>query len=184
MAGRHTLIAAVKALGLRHYQCSYADTWEQREQVESYHGLLLSMFAVVTATFLNAAIVIDCFHIVRKRCGAGSGGAPASKLNEAQKAQNKEKAMFKKKLEQLVKAVKYYRKKHPKEIQRQEAGTRKPQRLNKRFRPTFANGETVMGVTEAEYLLSVSEEKWTDRQKTRQRYFSVPKDKGSIYFDL
>ncbi len=78
--------------------------------------------------------------------------------------------MFKKKLEQLIKSRKYYRKKHPKKYKGKKRG-RKPQRLNKRFRPTMlANGETVIELlTRSKYLLSVSGEKWTDRQKTRAK---------------
>ena len=88
---------------------------------------------------------------------------------EAQKAQNKEKARFKKKLEQLVKSRKYYRKKHPKKYKGKKRG-RKPQRLNKRFRPTMLANETVIELlTRSKYLLSVSGEKWTGRQKTRAK---------------
>ena len=56
-----------------------------------------------------------------------------------------------------------------------------PQRLNKRFRPTMlANGETVIELlTRSKYLLSVSGEKWTDRQKTRAKilFMMFPKIK-------
>ena len=60
--------------------------------------------------------------------------------------------------------------KHPKKYKGKKRG-RKPQRLNKRFRPTMlANGETVIELlTRSKYLLSVSGEKWTDRQKTRAK---------------
>lgn len=63
--------------------------------------------------------------------------------------------MFKKKIEQLVKSRKYYRKKHPKKYKGKKRG-RKPQRLNKRFRPTMLdNGETVIELlTRSKYLLS------------------------------
>ena len=87
---------------------------EQREQVEEVTmDFSDSMFAVVTEAFPNAAIVIDCFHIV-KRCIEAVEELRLKAKREAQKAQNKDKAMFKKKLEQLVKSRKYYRKKHPK----------------------------------------------------------------------
>ncbi|UKI46076.1 MAG: hypothetical protein L6V92_11875 [Phocaeicola vulgatus] len=61
--------------------------------------------------------------------------------------------------------------------------------MNKRFRPTMlANGETVIELlTRSKYLLSVSGEKWTDRQKSTCKkilFKMFPKDKGSIYFDL
>ena len=143
---------------------------EQREQVEEVTmDFSDSMFAVVTEAFPNAAIVIDCFHIV-KRCIEAVEELRLKAKREAQKAQNKEKAMFKKKLEQLVKSRKYYRKKHPKKYKGKKRG-RKSQRLNKRFRPTMlANGETVIELlTRSKYLLSVSGEKWTDRQKTRAK---------------
>ena len=48
---------------------------------------------------------------------------------------------------------------------------REAQRLNKRFRPAMLTyGETVIELlTRSKYLLSVSGEKWTDRQKTRAK---------------
>ena len=94
--------------------------------------------------------------------------------------------MFKKKLEQLVKSRKYYRKKHPKKYKGKKRG-RKPQRLNKRFRPTMlANGETVIELlTRSKYLLSVVVRNGlTGRKHVQDTFQDVPKDKGSIYFDL
>lgn len=168
---RHTLIAAVKGTKASDIiNVLMQIPQEQREQVEEVTmDFSDSMFAVVTEAFPNAAIVIDCFHIV-KRCIEAVEELRLKAKREAQKAQNKEKAMFKKKLEQLVKSRKYYRKKHPKKYKGKKRG-RKPQRLNKRFRPTMlANGETVIELlTRSKYLLSVSGEKWTDRQKTRAK---------------
>lgn len=168
---RHTLIAAVKGTKASDIiNVLMQIPQEQREQVEEVTmDFSDSMFAVVTEAFPNAAIVIDCFHIV-KRCIEAVEELRLKAKREAQKAQNKEKAMFKKKLEQLVKSRKYYRKKHPKKYKGKKRG-RKPQRLNKRFRPAMlANGETVIELlTRSKYLLSVSGEKWTDRQKTRAK---------------
>lgn len=168
---RHTLIAAVKGTKASDIiNVLMQIPQEQRELVEEVTmDFSDSMFAVVTEAFPNAAIVIDCFHIV-KRCIEAVDELRLKAKREAQKAQNKEKAMFKKKLEQLVKSRKYYRKKHPKKYKGKKRG-RKPQRLNKRFRPTMlANGETVIELlTRSKYLLSVSGEKWTDRQKTRAK---------------
>lgn len=144
---------------------------EQREQVEEVTmDFSDSMFAVVTEAFPNAAIVIDV-----KRC---IEAVEELRLKAKREAQNKEKAMFKKKLEQLVKSRKYYRKKHPKKYKG------KPQRLNKRFRPTMlANGETVI-----ELLTQVSAEwwemDWQAENTCKDTFRDVPKDKGSIYFDL
>ena len=78
---------------------------EQREQVEEVTmDFSDSMFAVVTAAFPNAAIVIDCFHIV-KRCIEAVEELRLKAKREAQKAQNKERSHVQKKLEQLVRAV-------------------------------------------------------------------------------
>ena len=111
---RHTLIAAVKGTKASDIiNVLMQIPQEQREQVEEVTmDFSDSMFAVVTEAFPNAAIVIDCFHIV-KRCIEAVEELRLKARREAQKAQNKEKAMFKKKLEQLVKSRKYYRKKHP-----------------------------------------------------------------------
>lgn len=64
----------------------------------------------------------------------------------------------------------FFPKKYPKKYKVKKRG-RQLQRLNKRFRPTMlANGETVIELlTRSKYLLSVSGEKWTDRQKTRAK---------------
>ena len=167
----HTLIAAVKGTKASDIiNVLMQIPQEQREQVEEVTmDFSDSMFAVVTEAFPNAAIVIDCFHII-KRCIEAVEELRLKAKREAQKAQNKEKARFKKKLEQLVKSRKYYRKKHPKKYKGKKRG-RKPQRLNKRFRPTMlSNGETAIELlTRSKYLLSVSGEKWTDRQKTRAK---------------
>ena len=116
---RHTLIAAVKGTKASDIiNVLMQIPQEQREQVEEVTmDFSDSMFAVVTEAFPNAAIVIDCFHIV-KRCIEAVEELRLKAKREAQKAQNKEKAMFKKKLEQLV-----LPQETSKEIQRQEAGT-------------------------------------------------------------
>ena len=165
---RHTLIAAVKGTKASDViEVLMQIPREQREQVEEVTmDFSDSMYSIVTEAFPNATIVIDCFHVI-KRC---IEAVEELRLKAKREAQNKEKALFKKKLEQLVKSRKYYRKKHPRKYKGKKRG-RKPQRLNKRFRPTMlANGETVMELlTRSKYLLSVSGEKWTDRQKTRAR---------------
>ena len=83
-------MAAVKGTkASRHYQCSYADT---PGTARAGRGITMdfsdSMFAVVTEAFPNAAIVIDCFHIV-KRCIEAVDELRLKAKREAQKAQNK-----------------------------------------------------------------------------------------------
>uniref|UniRef100_A0AB33JPL9 Transposase IS204/IS1001/IS1096/IS1165 DDE domain-containing protein n=5 Tax=unclassified Prevotella TaxID=2638335 RepID=A0AB33JPL9_9BACT len=168
---RHTLIAAVRGTRASDVvKVLMQIPQEQREQVEEVTmDFSDSMYAIVTEAFPKATIVIDCFHII-KRCIEAVEELRLKAKREAQKALNKEKAKFKKKLEQLVKSRKYYRKKHPKKYKGKKRG-RKPQRLNKRFRPTMlSNGESVIELlTRSKFLLSVSGEKWTDRQKIRAR---------------
>lgn len=167
----HTLIAAVKGTKASDVISVLMQIPQTlREQVEEVTmDFSDSMYAIVTEAFPNATIVIDCFHII-KRCIEVVEELRLKAKREAQKALNKEKAKFKKKLEQLVKSRKYYRKKHPKKYKGKKRG-RKPQRLNKRFRPTMLSiGETVIELlTRSKYLLSVSGEKWTDRQKARAK---------------
>ena len=121
---RHTLIAAVKGTKASDIiNVLMQIPQEQREQVEEVTmDFSDSMFAVVTEAFPNAAIVIDCFHII-KRCIEAVEELRLKAKREAQKAQNKEKARFKKKLEQQVKSRKYYRKKHPKKYKGKKRGT-------------------------------------------------------------
>lgn len=168
---RHTLIAAVRGTKASDVvKVLMQIPQEQREQVEEVTmDFSDSMYAIVTEAFPNATIVIDCFHII-KRCIEAVEELRLKAKRDAQKALNKEKAKFKKKLERLVKNRKDYRKKHPKKYKGKKRG-RKPQRLNKRFRPTMlSNGETVIELlTRSKYLLSVSGDKWTDRQKERAK---------------
>ncbi len=168
---RHTLIAAVKGTKASDVISVLMQIpQEQREQVEEVTmDFSDSMYAIVTEAFPKATIVIDCFHII-KRCIEAVEELRLKAKREALKAQNKEKARFKKKLEQLVRSRKYYRKKHPKNYKGKKRG-RKPQRLNKRFRPAMlSNGETVIELlTRSKYLLSVSGDKWSDRQKARAK---------------
>ena len=75
--------------------------------------------------------------------------------------------MFKKKLEQLVKSRKYQ--KDIKEIQRQE-GTQATEVEQTLGQPCLPMAKSVIELlTRSKYLLSVSGEKWTDRQKTRAK---------------
>lgn len=168
---RHTLIAAVRGTKASDViSVLMRIPLEQRELVEEVTmDFSDSMYSIVTEAFPNATIVIDCFHII-KRCIEAVEELRLKAKREAQKALNKEKAMFRKRLGQLAKNRKRYREKHPKKYRGKKRG-RKPQRLNQCFRPAIlSNGETVMELlTRSKYLLSVSGEKWTGRQKARAR---------------
>ncbi len=66
---RHTLIAAVKGTkAIDVVKVLMQIPQEQRENVEEVTmDFSDSMYAIITVVFPNAAIVIDCFHII-KRC--------------------------------------------------------------------------------------------------------------------
>ena len=84
---RHTLIAAVKGTKASDIiNVLMQIPQEQRELVEEVTmDFSDSMFAVVTEAFPNAAIVIDCFHIV-KRCIEAVDELRLKAKREAQKA--------------------------------------------------------------------------------------------------
>ena len=126
-----------------------------------------SMYTIVKETFPKATIVIDCFHIIKRSIEAIEEIRLKEKRN-AQKILNKEKADFKKELERLAKNRKRYREKHPKKYRGKKRG-RKPMRLNQRFVPEeLSNGDTLIELlTRSKYLLSISGDDWTDKQKIR-----------------
>lgn len=128
-----------------------------------------SMMRIVRAVFPNAMIIIDCFHII-KRCGEAVEEIRLKEKRNAVKEQNKAKAEHKKKLEQLIKARKAYRKKHPKTYKGKKRG-RKPSRLSKKFVPEeLSNGDTKIELlTRSRGLLSKSRDKWSDAQKQRAK---------------
>ncbi len=128
-----------------------------------------SMRAIVEQAFPNATIVIDCFHIIKRTCDA----AEEIRLREKRVAvteQNKERAEFNKKLELNRKRRTNYRKKHPKKYKGRKRG-RKAKRKNSAFRPKIlSNGETkVELLTNSKHLLSMSRDKWNDKQKERAK---------------
>lgn len=128
-----------------------------------------SMMRIVRVVFPNATIIIDCFHII-KRCGEAMEEIRLKEKRNAVKEQNKAKAEHKKKLEQLVKTRKSYRKKHPKTYKGKKRG-RKPCRLSKKFVPEeLSNGDTKIELlTRSRGLLSKSRDKWSPTQKARAK---------------
>lgn len=128
-----------------------------------------SMAASVRKAFPNAAIVVDCFHVV-KRCGEAVEELRLRSKREAIKERKKEEAEHKKMLARRVAMRKAYRKKHPKKYRGKKRG-RKPARLNARYTPEIlSNGDTkVELLTRSRGLLLTSAEKWSSSQKERAR---------------
>ena len=83
--------------------------------------------------------------------------------------------MFKKKLEQLVKSRKYYRKKHPKKKYKGKRG-RKPQRVEQTLQANHAaNGETVIELLKSKYLLSVVVRNGQAEKRAKMLFRMFPK---------
>ncbi|MFR1135304.1 MAG: transposase [Bacteroides xylanisolvens] len=94
-----------------------------------------SMRSIVRMAFPNAMVVRDCFHVM-KRGGEGIEELRMKYKREAVKDVNRQKAEFKKHLEQLAKQRKYYRNSRKKQGKKRCKGKRrgrKPMRLNTRF---------------------------------------------------
>ena len=106
-----------------------------------------SMRSIVRMAFPNAMVVRDCFHVM-KRGGEGIEELRMKYKREAVKDVNRQKAEFKKHLEQLAKQRKYYRNSRKKQGKKRCKGKRrgrKPMRLNTRFEPKrLSNGETLV----------------------------------------
>ena len=126
-----------------------------------------SMAAAVKASFPDAQIVIDCFHII-KRCGEAVEELRLKSKRESIKERKKEEAAHKKMLARRVAMRKAYRKKHPKNYKGKKRG-RKPARLNQKYTPeVLSNGDTkVELLTRSRGLLLKSGDKWTDSQRKR-----------------
>lgn len=127
-----------------------------------------SMCAAATASFPNAQITIDCFHVVQLATSA---------LNEM-RMRHKRKAMAedvrkRKKHKQRLRRnreqnEKRQRERKAKGIEKSKCG-RKPGRKNEAYTPVrLENGDTeVELLTRCRYFISQSREKWTDSQKKR-----------------
>ena len=111
-----------------------------------------SMRSIVRMAFPNAMVVRDCFHVM-KRGGEGIEELRMKYKREAVKDVNRQKAEFKKHLEQLAKQRKYYRNSRKKQGKKRCKGKRrgrKPMRLNTRFEPKrLSNGETLVDAPRA-----------------------------------
>lgn len=127
-----------------------------------------SMYAAATASFPNAEITIDCFHVIQLATSA---------LNEI-RMKHKRKAMTedaRKRKEHKIKlrrnreqSERRQKEREAKGIEKSKRG-RKPERKNKAYTPPrLDNGDTAVELlTRSRYFISQSREKWTDSQKIR-----------------
>ena len=132
-----------------------------------------SMRSIVRMAFPNAMVVRDCFHVM-KRGGEGIEELRMKYKREAVKDVNRQKAEFKKHLEQLAKQRKYYRNSRKKQGKKRCKGKRrgrKPMRLNTRFEPKrLSNGETLVeALTRCKKQLGRCYGDWSINQKKRAR---------------
>lgn len=127
------------------------------------------MRAIAREAFPKATVIRDCFHVV-KRGGEGCEEIRLHLKREAVKDMNRQKAEFRKHLEDLAAQRKTYRermrKKHGKNWKKSKRG-RKPKRLNTRFEPQrLDNGDLpVEALTRCRKQLSTSREKWSKTQE-------------------
>lgn len=126
-----------------------------------------SMYDIVTRSFPNATIVIDCFHIM-KRCNEAVEELRLHAKRDAQAAQKKEKREFRDRQKRNAAHRKWYRKTHPKRYKGKTRG-RKPARTNAQFKPkVLSTGDTVVELlTRTKYALTQTPDKWSERQEKR-----------------
>ena len=147
---------------------------EQRMKVDTATmDLSDCMRAIVREAFPEATVVRDCFHVI-KRAGEGIEELRLRFKREAVKDVNRQKAEFRKYLENLAKKRKQYRERRKKQGKKRCKGKKrgpKPQRLSTRFEPAkLKNEETrVEALTRCRTQLNKSRDKWTEKEKERAR---------------
>lgn len=127
-----------------------------------------SMRSAVTASFPNADITIDCFHIIQLATGALN----EIRMEHKRKAMSEEAARrreHKKRLKQYADSLKKRELKCKASGREESPRGRKPKRRNEAYvPPRLNNGDTVVELlNRSRYFLSQSREKWTDTQKRR-----------------
>jgi transposase len=131
------------------------------------------MRAIVREAFPEATVVRDCFHVI-KRAGEGIEELRLRFKREAVKDVNRQKAEFKKYLENLAKKRKQYRERRKKQGKKRCKGKKrgpKPKRLSTRFEPAkLKNEETLVeSLTRCRTQLSKSRDKWTEKERERAK---------------
>ena len=140
-----------------------------------------SMRSIVRMAFPNAMVVRDCFHVM-KRGGEGIEELRMKYKREAVKDVNRQKAEFKKHLEQLAKQRKYYRNSRKKQGKKRCKGKRrgrKPMRLNTRFEPKrLSNGETLV-----EALTRCKKQEHKPEEEGKDLVPAFPETEGGVLAD-
>ena len=166
---RGTLIAAVKGTTVAEVTkiLSMIPEEERLKVKEVTMDFSDSMKGIVEATFPNAEIVIDCFHIVQL-AGKGLEEMRLKCKRKARAEEKKSEREFRKALERRAKSRKAYAKKHkPRKSKNGKRLGRPPKRKNEKYEPQkLGNGETRTDLlTHVRYPLMKSGEDWTDFQK-------------------
>ena len=166
---RGTLIAAVKGTTVAEVTkiLSMIPEEERLKVKEVTMDFSDSMKGIVEATFPNAEIVIDCFHIVQL-AGKGLEEMRLKCKRKARAEEKKSEREFRKALERRAKSRKAYAKKHkPRKSKNGKRLGRPPKRKNEKYEPQkLSNGETRTDLlTHVRYPLMKSGEDWTDFQK-------------------
>ena len=166
---RGTLIAAVKGTTVAEVTkvLSMIPEEERLKVKEVTMDFSDSMKGIVEATFPNAEIVIDCFHIVQL-AGKGLEEMRLKCKRKARAEEKKSEREFRKALERRAKSRKAYAKKHkPRKSKNGKRLGRPPKRKTEKYEPQkLSNGETRTDLlTHVRYPLMKSGEDWTDFQK-------------------
>ena len=166
---RGTLIAAVKGTTVAEVTkvLSMIPEEDRLKVKEVTMDFSDSMKGIVEATFPNAEIVIDCFHIVQL-AGKGLEEMRLKFKRKARAEEKKSEREFRKALERRAKSRKAYAKKHkPRKSKNGKRLGRPPKRKNEKYEPQkLGNGETRTDLlTHVRYPLMKSGEDWTDFQK-------------------
>ena len=142
---------------------------ERQKVIEVTMDLSESMRAIVEATFPNARITLDCFHIM-KRCLEAVEELRLRYKREAQADIRRAERRFKERLKRNAAHRKWYRKKYPKKYKGKKRGP-KPKRRNEQFRPpVLDNGDTLVELlTRSKHALTQTHDKWSERQKERMK---------------
>lgn len=127
-----------------------------------------SMCSAVTASFPNAEVTIDCFHVIHLATGA----LDELRTGHKRQAMAEDARLRRAHKEKLRRSADGRRKR---QLERQARGEvksnrgRKPMRSNEAYvPPRLANGDTAVELlTRSRHFLSMSRDKWTPSQKQR-----------------
>lgn len=143
-----------------------------------------SMRSIVEATFPNAFITLDCFHIVR-RCTDALEELRLRYKREAQADTRREERKWKARKKRNAAHRRWYARTHPKKYKGKRRGP-KPRRANEPFRSAvLCNGDTLVELlTRSKYALTQTYDKWSERQRVRMSLLFDKYPKLKEVYDL